>query len=111
MRKISLETRETEFRIGTENRGQFRLSPDYSTIDNAQSIANIGVFNVTSGLQPVGRPTAVGPVGTVAGTGNWYQYFYTTTGGLMTWYVSGTANNNTPFRAYAREDIQCQGPS
>jgi len=28
-RKISLETRETEFRIGTENRGQFRLSPDY----------------------------------------------------------------------------------
>jgi len=30
MRKISLETRETEFRIGTENRGQFRLSPDYS---------------------------------------------------------------------------------
>jgi len=30
MRKISLETRETEFRIGTENRGQFRLSPDYA---------------------------------------------------------------------------------
>jgi len=80
------------------------------TFDNVKSIANIGTFNVTSGLERAGDPTTMGP-STVAGAspkGTWFQFFYTTTGGLMTWYASGSAENGTPFRAYAREDIQCQ---
>ena len=81
-------------------------------IDYAKSIENISVFNVTDGLQLSGRPTAIGPLGSTGmqqnGTFTYYQYFYTTTGGFMTWSISGTTQNNSPFRAYAREDIQCQ---
>jgi len=86
-------------------------------ITGAESISTVGVFNVTDGLKITGPATRLGPPGTADAKGLYYQYFYTTTGGLMTWYFNGTTaksysnpsmSGTTKFRAYARESIQCR---
>lgn len=86
-------------------------------ISGAETIHDVFVFNVSNGIDLIGRPTTLGPPEMITEHGTYYQYFNTTTGGFITWGFSGTTakspdnpsmNGQANFRAYARQSIQCR---